>query len=61
MPLAQHFATELMAKGECEANKRTPLFLAHGDADPVVMFQYGRETAERLKDWGWDVEFRSYP
>ena len=42
-------------------NKDTPIFLAHGDNDPVVQYAWGKKTADMLKGWGWNVDFRTYP
>jgi predicted esterase len=42
-------------------NQQTPIFMGHGDADPVVKHQWGQMTADKLKEWGWDVEFKTYP
>ena len=41
-------------------NKDTPIFMGHGDADTVVRHEYGKKTAEQLKAWGWNVDFRTY-
>lgn len=41
-------------------NQKTPIFMGHGDADPVVKHQWGNMTANKLKEWGWDVDFRTY-
>jgi predicted esterase len=42
-------------------NKNTPFFLAHGDEDDVVKYQYGSQSAEKLKELGLtDVEFNTY-
>jgi len=42
-------------------NQKTPIFMGHGTADQVVKYQFGKMTADRLKEWGWDVTFKSYP
>ena len=42
------------------ANKNTSVFMGHGDADPLVRTEWGRETAEILKGMGWKVDFRVY-
>ncbi|KAF2135769.1 uncharacterized protein K452DRAFT_238740 [Aplosporella prunicola CBS 121167] len=42
-------------------NKDTPIFMGHGDADPVVQYVWGQGTASMLKEWGWTVDFRTYP
>lgn len=41
-------------------NKDTPIFMGHGDADPVVKYPWGQKTAEQLKEWGWSVDFKTY-
>lgn len=41
-------------------NKLTPIFMGHGDADPVVRYAWGQMTAEKLKSWGWNVDFKTY-
>lgn len=42
------------------ANTKTPIFLAHGDADQVVQYQYGQASYEELKEVGAEVEFKTY-
>jgi predicted esterase len=50
------------AKEANEANKDTPFFLGHGDADEVVKYTWGLQTAEVLrKELGHKVEFKTYP
>lgn len=41
-------------------NKDTPIFMAHGDKDQVVRYEWGQKTAQVLKDWGWNVDFKTY-
>jgi predicted esterase len=41
-------------------NAKTPVFMGHGDADPVVQYKWGQATAAQLKEWGYDVEFKTY-
>lgn len=41
-------------------NKETPIFMGHGDADGVVKYEWGIMTAEKLRDWGWNVDFKTY-
>jgi predicted esterase len=43
------------------ANKQTPIFLAHGDRDPMVKPDWGIRTAEELKKKGYNVELKMYP
>ena len=35
-----------------DANKETPFFMGHGDADEVVKYRWGQQTAEVLKGMG---------
>lgn len=42
------------------ANLKTPIFMGHGDADPLVKYQWGQATAQKLKDWGYEVDFKTY-
>lgn len=41
-------------------NRDTPIFMGHGDADPLVRYEWGVMAAERLRDWGWKVRFETY-
>lgn len=41
-------------------NKDTPIFMAHGDKDQTVRYEWGQKTAQILQDWGWKVDFRTY-
>lgn len=41
-------------------NLKTPVFMGHGDADQVVKYAWGKATAEKLREWGWDVKFKTY-
>ncbi|GAB4821421.1 hypothetical protein N2152v2_008467 [Parachlorella kessleri] len=43
-----------------EGNLRTPVLMCHGDADQVVAYEYGQESAHLLKDAGANLEFRTY-
>lgn len=42
-------------------NKNTPIFMGHGSADQLVKFEWGRQTAQALRDMGHQVDFRAYP
>jgi phospholipase/carboxylesterase len=39
----------------------TPVFMAHGQFDPMIPMQYGRFAADALTDAGFDVEWHDYP
>lgn len=41
-------------------NKDTPIFMGHGDADPLVRYDWGLKTAENLRERGWNVNFNTY-
>ena len=42
-------------------NRAMPIFMGHGQDDPLVRCEWGAATAKQLKDWGWNVEFKTYP
>ena len=39
----------------------TPVFMAHGQFDPMIPMQYGRAAAHALTEAGFDVDWRDYP
>jgi phospholipase/carboxylesterase len=43
-----------------EANRATPIFMAHGSLDPVVPQVLGEESAALLTSAGYDVSFKRY-
>ena len=49
------------AAARSEANRSTPIFLAHGTYDPVVAPQLGEETRGLLESAGYPVEWHAYP
>lgn len=44
-----------------DAERRTPIFQAHGTHDPVVPIALGRRSHEELRRLGWSPEWRDYP
>lgn len=42
-------------------NKETPIFMGHGAVDPLVKYQWGKQTADVLRGWGWSVDLKTYP
>jgi phospholipase/carboxylesterase len=44
-----------------EANRETPIFLAHGTLDPLVVPSLGEGSCKLLTELGYDVEWRTYP
>lgn len=41
-------------------NQATPIFMGHGDADPVVAYKFGSLSAKELTNHGYKVDFRTY-
>jgi len=41
-------------------NKDTPIFMGHGDIDQVVKTKWGVQTAELMKEWGYNVNLKMY-
>lgn len=41
-------------------NRGTSIFMAHGLQDPVVNFQQGKSSHERLQQMGYSVDWKSY-
>jgi phospholipase/carboxylesterase len=39
----------------------TPVFMAHGQFDPMIPMQYGRSSADALAGAGFSVEWHDYP
>ena len=56
LPLAETLAAE-----RAEANANTPIFMAHGNQDPVVIPARGEATRDLLTGLGYAVQWRSYP
>ena len=56
LPLASTTAAE-----RHPANRATPVFLAHGDLDPVVALDRGLAARQALEDIGQPVDWRVYP
>lgn len=56
IPLPEQLAGELHP-----ANRRTPLFLAHGSRDPVVPPELGIRSRDWLEAEGYPVEWHDYP
>jgi phospholipase/carboxylesterase len=56
LPLADRFATERHS-----ANLATPIFMAHGTQDPVVILERGEKSRDALAALGYAVQWHSYP
>ncbi len=55
LPLAWTIDAEAL-----EANRNTPIFLAHGTLDPLVPSTRGKETRDFLRTRGFTVEWKTY-
>jgi len=53
-------APDKLAVDASAANRKVPIFMAHGTADPVVRFQWGEASRRLLETAGYAVEWRSY-
>lgn len=60
MALSGYLPPEALQKAHV-ANQSTPLFLAHGQDDPVVPFMLGEAALTALKAAGYAVEWHAYP
>lgn len=56
LPLADSFATQRHS-----ANAHTPIFMAHGTMDPVVVLARGESSRDTLKALGHPVQWHTYP
>lgn len=50
-----------LAGEKSDANLDTPIFMAHGQQDPVVPMQRGQYSAKVLEDNGFKVQWSDYP
>ena len=56
VPLAATLAAEAAA-----ANRDLPVFMAHGEEDPVIPHDFGRISGDILQAMGYPLRWRSYP
>jgi phospholipase/carboxylesterase len=52
---------ETLERERAEANRKTPIFMAHGTQDGVVPYEMGSRSREVLVQQGYDVEWHEYP
>ena len=45
---------------QAKSNTDVPVFMGHGDRDPLVKYEWGVRTAKAMEDMGWKVDFRTY-
>jgi phospholipase/carboxylesterase len=51
----------LLAAEKHQQNIAISIFMAHGQADPVVPYQMGETSAQRLQEDGYSVQWHRYP
>lgn len=56
LPLAETVAGE-----RASANADTPIFMAHGTTDPVVVIARAEESRNRLASLGYKIQWHTYP
>jgi phospholipase/carboxylesterase len=44
-----------------EANAQTPIFMAHGQDDPVIAIELAKQSVEQLQALGYPVDWHEYP
>jgi len=44
-----------------DANRNTPVFMAHGLVDSVVAIEFGRQARQQLEQQGYPLKWRDYP
>ena len=55
LPLRDH-----LAQARAAANRDTPVFLAHGEQDPVLAMELGAASRDALEALGYSVEWQAY-
>jgi len=56
-----HPVSELIETRASEANRKIPIFMAHGEHDPVVPIHLAEATVEKLRAEGYAPEWHTYP
>jgi phospholipase/carboxylesterase len=56
LPMGKHAAAEATPAG-----RRTPVFMAHGTADPVIQFAWAERSRDALRALGVPVDWHVYP
>ncbi len=52
---------ETLAAERSDAMREAPLFMAHGQYDPIVPLPLGEQTRQQIHALGYRVDFRTYP
>lgn len=62
--LSSYLPLQLKARDKVlagSAHKSLPIFMAHGQSDPVVAFSLGQKSKDLLNELGFKVEWHTYP
>ncbi|MCJ1238174.1 hypothetical protein MMC14_006163 [Varicellaria rhodocarpa] len=51
---------DVIAETTPAPDKAVPIFMGHGDSDPLVKYAWGQKTAQVIQEMGWKVDFRTY-
>jgi phospholipase/carboxylesterase len=51
---------DLLQAEQQNANRDTPIFMAHGTQDPVVTIDRAQASCQRLREQGYEVTFKTY-
>jgi len=60
LPLADTVEKEMHTEEMHTANCQIPIFMAHGQDDPVISFSHGERSRAQLEKLGYEVEWHSY-
>lgn len=52
---------DVLAAERSPANSETPIFMAHGEDDPVIAVELAERSVERLRALHYPVEWQTYP
>lgn len=51
---------EIVAAMTPGPDKTVPVFVCHGDSDPLVKYNWAQRTVQAIEDMGWKVDFHTY-
>ena len=61
MALSSYLMPGIIGKLPTAGSPLPPFFISHGTQDQVLPIQGGRESRDRLEDWGAEVVYKEYP
>ena len=60
LALSTYLPADAADQAVLEYNRGIPVFMAHGTQDTVVPYRWGRQSAGKLQQFGFNVEWREY-